>query len=125
MAEYVICGASLETVCSGELPPEDMREKVNAAFEDDWQATAGYRILPRVLNPGREDEEDLRTDGTYREMPNPIRHGDVLIHGGVICNACYVTVCMLSSSGSGMTHEIKRAIEQARSMDPADLPAIR
>lgn len=125
MSEYVICGASFETVCSGELPPEDMREMVNAAFEPDWQAPGGYRILPRVLNPGREDEEDLHDDGTWRTMPKPITHGDVVIFGGVICTSCYVTVCMLSPSGSGLTHEIMKAIEKARTMDPAELPAIR
>lgn len=129
MTEYVICGASFETVCSGELPPEDMREVVNAAFEPDWQATHGYRILPRFktikLGPDETEEEDLRTDGTWREMPHSFEYGDIVIYGGVICMACYVTVCMLSPSGSGLTHEIKRAIDKGRAMDPVDLPAIR
>lgn len=132
MIEYVICGASLETVCSGEHPDdEELQALVNAAFEPDWQATHGYRILPRlqyrIIDEEETEVEDLRTDGTYREMPEPIRHehGDIEIHGGIICTACYVTVCLLSPSGAGMTHEIRRAIDKARTMDPAELPAIR
>lgn len=130
MTEYVICGASLETVCSGEHPDdEELQRLVNAAFESDWQATHGYRILPRFrtiqLDPDEIEVEDLHTDGTYRDMPEPIEHGDVVIYGGIICMSCYVTVCKLSPSGAGLTHEIRKAIDQARSMDPAELPAIR
>lgn len=123
--EYVICGASFETVCSGELPPEDMRETVNAAFEPDFQATAGYRILPRIVREDEDWQEDLREDGTWREMPKPIKHDDIEIYGGVICTACYVTVCMLSPSGAGLTHEILATINHARTIDPAKLPGIR
>lgn len=125
MSEYVICGASLEGVCSGEPPPEELVEAINAAFTPDWQATAGYRILPRVLHEGTDEEEDLHEDGTYRELPHSIRIGDAYIAGGVICTACYVTLMILSPSGRGLIHELGPAIVQARGMDPAELPAIR
>lgn len=123
--EFVICGASLDTICTGKLPEPDMAEIIRDAFAQDWQAPGGWRILPRVLRAGEDEEEDLADDGTYRRMPHPIRDGDKLVRGAIVCTACYVTLCLLSPSGQGLTHELQTAIEKAWGMKPADLPAIR
>ena len=123
MTEMVICGASLlDGICSGELPPEQWRQTVNEIFVDDGTE---YRWLPRVLRAGSDDEEDLREDGTWRSLPKTMMFGEFTVRGAVICNACYVTLCILSPSGAGLTHELGTALAKARSMDPAALPRIR
>jgi hypothetical protein len=119
--ELVLCGASFPH-CSGAEPPEEWRATVNAVFEEGWDGN--YRLLPRFEHEGEDEEEDHCEDGTWREMPHPLTLGKYRVRGAVICNACYVTLCILSPSGAGMTHELAPAIRKARSMDPADLPRI-
>ena len=122
MIEYVICGASLPTICTGEEPPEEIRQRVNDVFS--IQLEDGYRILPRIENQGTDDEMDRAEDGTYRVFPTPILTDEVLLRGAVICNACYCTLQILTPSGAGLTHELSGALREARSRNPADLPRV-
>lgn len=122
LGELVICGASLpDGICSGAEPPEEWRDEVDSVFEGKGVT---YRLLPAIERPGTAEEEDHRDDGTYREMPMTLELGQYKVKGAIICTSCYVTLCMLSPSGRGETHELARAIAKARSMQPEDLPRL-
>jgi hypothetical protein len=123
ISELVLCGASLpDGICDGVEPPEAWRKTINEVFDEQYDGN--YHFLPRVEHEGTDDEEDHCEDGTYREMPIPISVGEYTVKGAIICTSCYVTLCMLSESGRGETHELRRAIDRAREMDPSELPRL-